>query len=466
MKTSKKLMASLLCVAAVAPATTGFAANSWVFSGFSTNDYNIATGIYDKIWYEVDSHGIPTGNQKLDGVAKTIEWRHDFYERDYPHNEVVRLYLDGEKTSVTKDSGALADWETKFEPEMWEVQYPYRIYERLKSNVPGIGWHPNTLEHRGLTQNDLFKYLGKNEPVTQTYEYFGFGPYRIINKDTIASDEYRPGLAQALYNGFYWYDGAKDLNGNYIVDSSALLDDFGIDYTFPFDVSSVDMLSAKYSDGSYVMSNEDISNQIKVFKSEYLVGKDYVNGGNQKIDTATYYTKTEDASMFNANFIKDCSKDHPAQVTWTNEMNEKEFPYRQYQFMVVDGVICDGRYIGVDAEGNKLYLPYVYRYTGGNASPNVEWAYAFVEEAYPHEVYFEKILDGVPTGEYKSFEQRGGSYGTVIYAPTIGELDYKIKSVFGVADYDSDDIFYDGYNYSINLNVQNQIANTANAALK
>ena len=134
--------------------------------------------------------------------------------------------------------------------------------------------------------------------------------------------------------------------------------------------------------------------------------------------------------------------------------------------MIVDGVICDGRYIGVDAEGNKLYLPYVYRYTGGNASPNVDWQYAFVEEAYPHEVYFEKILDGVPTGEYKSFGQRGGSYGTVVYAPTIGELDYKIKSVFGVADYDSDDIFYDGYNYSITLNVDSQIAKTADAALK
>lgn len=468
MKTTKKLMAGLLCAAAVLPGTTSLAANSWVFSGFSTNNYNIATGIYDKIWYEVDSHGIPTGNEKLDGVAKTVEWRHDFYERDYPHNEVVRLYLDGTKTSVTKDSGALADWETKFEPEMWEVQYPYRIYERLKSNIPGIGWRPNTLEHRGLTQNDLFKYLGKNEPVTQTYEYFGFGPYRIINKDTIASSEYRPGLAQALYNGFYWYDGAKDINGNYIVDSSSLLNRLGIDVSdsLPLNELTVSALSDKNGDGTFKMSNEDISNKIHVFKSEYLVGRDYVNGGKQKIDTATYFTKTEDESMFNANFIKDCTADHPAQISWTNEMNEKEFPYQQYQYLIIDGVICDGSYIGVDADGNKLYLPYLFRYTGGNASPNVEWKYAFVEEAYPHEVYFEKILDGVPTGEYQSFGQRGGKFGTVVYAPTIGELDYKIKSVFGVADYDSDDIFYDGYNYSITLNVDSQIAKTADAALK
>ena len=466
MNNLKKAAAGLICAVLSASAVASVSANEWIFSGYSTDSQNIQTGVYNKIWYEVDEHGIPTGNEKLEGVASTVEWRHDFYELDFPHNEVVRLYLDGVRTSVTKDSGALADFETKFEPEMWEVQYPYRIYERLKSYVPGVGWHPNTLEHRGVTTTDLFKYLGKNEPVTQTYEYFGFGPYRIIDKDTIASGEYRPGSSQALYNDFYNYAGAKTLNGDYIVDSSKLLGKLNIDCSFPYEDLTPEKLSAKTPDGHYVMSNEDISGLIKVFKSEYLTGRDYVNGGNQKIDTATYYTKTKDESMFNPHFIMDCSTDYPAQISWTEEYYQKDFPYKQYQYLIIDGVVCDGSWVGFDIYGNDVWLPYIYRYTGGNESPDVQWVYAFIEEAYPHEVYFEKILDGVPTGVYKSFEQRGGRYGTVIYADTIGELDYKLKSEFGIADYNSDDIFYDGYVYGINIDVQDQITNAANAAMQ
>ena len=345
------------------------------------------------------------------------------------------------------------------------------------------------IEHRGLTDDDYLKYLGKNEPVTQTYEYFGFGPYRIINKDTITSGEYRPGSSQALYNDYYWYAGAQDLNGNYIVDSSMLLEDLGISYgmnemskeeeqattweewkewdSWLEDTERLcQALSVKDGSGQYVISNVELAAHIPVFRSEYLRGNDYGNGGMQKIDTATYYTKTKDKSMFNPNIVVDCSRDYPAQISWTEEYYEQAFPYHEYQYLIIDGVVCDGRWIGVDANGNDVKLPTIYRYTGGDASPDVEWVYAFIEEAYPHEIYFEKLLDGVPTGVYKSFEQRGGRYGTVIYADTIGELDYKLKSEFGIADYNSDDIFYDGYVYSINIDVQNQITNAANAAMQ
>lgn len=484
MNNLKKAAAGLICAVLSASAVVSVSANEWIFSGYSTDSYNIQTGVYNKIWYEVDDNGIPTGKEKLEGVAENVEWRYDFYEALYPHNMVERLYLDGIKTSVTRDSGGLADLETKFIPDMWEVQYPYRIYERLSTYRPnqyGVWtWMRNELPanetHRGLTDADYLKYLGKNEPVTQTYEYFGFGPYRIINKDTITSGEYRPGSSQALYNDYYWYAGAQDLNGNYIVDARMLLDDLEIDYdkdgTFEGswlnDTQRMcELLSERnMQTGQYIVSNEEIAKHIPIFKSEYLRGNDYGNGGMQKIDTATYYTKTKDESMFNPHFIMDCSADRPAQISWTEEYYEQAFPYHEYQYLIIDGVVCDGRWIGVDANGNDVKLPTIYRYTGGDASPDVEWVYAFIEEAYPHEVYFEKILDGVPTGVYKSFEQRGGRYGTVIYADTIGELDYKLKSEFGIADYNSDDIFYDGYVYGINIDVQDQITNAANAAMQ
>ena len=395
MKNTKKVLAGVLCVATVAASTTAFAGNSWKFKGYSTEDWNVSNGVYNKMWYEVDARGIPTGREKYEGVASKVEWKHEFYERDYPHAEVNRLYLDEQATEVLGDSGAFADWEMKYEPEMWEVQYPYRIYERLKTNIPGIGWYANTLEHRGVTEADLLKYLGKNEPVTQTYEYFGFGPYRIINKDVIEQDNYRPGKEQALYNGHYWYEGATDLDGNYIVDSSKLLDDFGIDSSLPFYeaycadcetttphiatdvVNDNECLSCWNAWNGYDVSNAKIANNIHVFKSEYLVGKDYVKGGNQKIDTATYYTKTLNAGMFNPHFIIDTNRDNVASIAWTNEMYEHDYvishnmlPNKQYQYLIVDGVILDGRRIGTDwslgtdPAVNGIYLPTVYRYVG------------------------------------------------------------------------------------------------------
>ena len=493
MNNLKKAAAGLICAVLSASAVASVSANEWIFSGYSTDSQNIQTGVYNKIWYEVDEHGIPTGNEKLEGVAENVEWRYDFYEALYPHNMIERLYLHAIKTSVRRDSRGLPDLETKFIPDMWEVQYPYRIYERLNTYRPDEfgtwDWLPNKLardpadgpiEHRGLYDTDQLKYLGKNEPVTQTYEYFGFGPYRIIDKETIESGEYRPGSSQALYNDYYKYAGAKTLNGDYIVDASKLLEDLGIDYTgqntnsdwYKWDSWLADTgklcqeLSKKDSNGQYIISNEEIAAHIPIFKSEYLRGSDYGNGGMQKIDTATYYTKTKDESMFNPHFIMDCSNDYPAQISWTEEYYQKDFPYKQYQYLIIDGVVCDGSWVGFDIYGYDVWLPYIYRYTGGNESPDVQWVYAFIEEAYPHEVYFEKILDGVPTGVYKSFEQRGGRYGTVIYADTIGELDYKLKSEFGIAEYNSDDIFYDGYVYSINIDVQDQITNAANAAMQ
>lgn len=388
MKNTKKILASVLCIATVAATTTAFAGNSWKFKGYSTTPANVRAGVYNKLWYEVDARGIPTGKHKADGVASNVQWKHDFYERDYPHAEVNRLYLDGQATDVLMDSGAFADWEIKYVPEMWEVQFPYRIYERLKTNIPGIGWYANTLEHRGVTSADLFKYLGKNEPVTQSFEYFGFGPYRIIDKDIIEQANYRAGWSshelnknQALYNGFYWWEGATDLNGNYIVDSSKLLSALGMDaadYAFPLDDSDacVNMLSAMDAHGNFEVTNAEIAAMIDVFKSEYLTGRDYVAGGNQVIDTATYYTRTLNAAMFNPVIVIGTTTDNVAKIDWTNETYEFEFDvfdgHRQYQYLIVDDVVLDGRRIGTDwtkgtdPEVNGIYLPCVYRYTGGS----------------------------------------------------------------------------------------------------
>ena len=60
-------------------------------------------------------------------------------------------------------------------------------------------------------------------------------------------------------------------------------------------------------------------------------------------------------------------------MSWTKPTFEMKAPYKMYQFLVVNGLVFDGR--------NDL--PRIWRYTGGKATPNVEWKYAFPEADLP-----------------------------------------------------------------------------------
>jgi len=60
------------------------------------------------------------------------------------------------------------------------------------------------------------------------------------------------------------------------------------------------------------------------------------------------------------------------------------------------------RFVKVSTEPGKAKLPYIWRYTGGYANPQVEWKVAFAEAAVPYEIYEEKFVDGKRVYEYRS----------------------------------------------------------------
>lgn len=65
-------------------------------------------------------------------------------------------------------------------------------------------------------------------------------------------------------------------------------------------------------------------------------------------------------------------------------MYEMDEPYCYYQYLIVNGVAMDGH--------NDT--PRIFRYTGGKATPEVQWKYAFVEADYPYSIVEYKYIRG------------------------------------------------------------------------
>ena len=76
------------------------------------------------------------------------------------------------------------------------------------------------------------------------------------------------------------------------------------------------------------------------------------------------------------------------------------------------------RFVKVTLEDGQTTLPYIWRYTGGFANPEIKWMYAFTEKARPYENYEEKWvkdMDGnwVPTGEIRSMHTFANDVPTI-----------------------------------------------------
>lgn len=377
MRKARRIFAIALCALMLVSTLAVGAANQWVFRGHRIDNDAIRTGIYPKQWYEVDANGVPTGNFKEDGRANNVEWRHVWYEKDYPHAEIVALYLEGNYAGIIRESGAVANWPVEYVPEMWELKYPYRILERLTTTMPDGTKYANTLEHRGITKDVLLAFLGKNEKVTMSYEYFGFGPFRIVDRATIENSNYRPvtihcttwncdhkecNVSPALANNYYTWRGATTQNGNYIVYAGDMLAAAGVNgYNWPAALND-DITAYGYTDAQ-------IRAMIPVFTSQYLMGPDYATNSMQKIDIASHFGLSQVASYYDPHFIMPGAGDMVAQIAWSETKFEAEWPYAEYETLVVNGVELDGSFVGFDLAGNRVKLPNVYRYTGGFRVP-------------------------------------------------------------------------------------------------
>ena len=188
---NKKVMricAAAMAVICLLGATSVFA--GWKLAGYDVCDNAVATGRYACIYHEYDANGIFTGAVKvgeeiytigLDSIlpayAQSVEWKVEFVDRTYTclsdssdkyfnHEQLgdhacgnlqyARLYLDGKAQPRVAATGAFAKIEYKWVDLWWDMAAPYKIYQKLYANLPGLGWYTDSsypMQYSGVNEN-------------------------------------------------------------------------------------------------------------------------------------------------------------------------------------------------------------------------------------------------------------------------------------------------------------------------
>lgn len=385
----KKRRIAVFLAAAMAFGSVSASAE-WYFAGYDTRDLNNIGKIYNE-----KVNGYFTSKSKIDPVSpESVEWRFEGYEYNYPHAGYDRLYLEGTYQKITRYNNQFPQWETRFKDYMWEVCVDpatggHRIYQRQQTNIPGKGWSWDFGENESV-EAVLLSPTNRNAQVSYSFQAFGVANF--------------------------------DLNGRFVSpEVAAMYETFGVNNKiFDYDYNTREIaegtffhnanLSALDVNGQYVVSDEEIASQVGAIQSKFVTGPSFHNDNPTK-DVAALYLANSDKGW---NWDWDVVRYGGAKVAWTPLSYEMEEPYRQYQYLVVNGLVLDGR--------NDT--PRVYRYTNGKATPNVEWRYVnwmdlgtdlanYPMASNPFNIIEWKYIDGkpaynadgspvlrIPTGEY------------------------------------------------------------------
>lgn len=386
MKSIKRILAIVCAVTAM---TTAVASAEMIFAGYDTT----TPGDYGKLYYEV-INGEYTSKLLREPVAdEDVEWKLAGYELLWPHAGYEILHLEGnEQTRVTRTTNLFPQWETRFQDFMWELYGNHRIWQRQQTKIDNAVWVWDFAKE-GYSEDSIFTPTTRYADVEEEFRSYG-----IANLDN---------------NGYYVYD----INGK-VYNEEKWANYVRFDMPAPFNVERdpitgaptkeivagdffyKDNLSARDENGEYVVSDEDILKALDLPVSKFLTGPTYYGEEATKDVAAIYYANKD----FGWNWDYDTVKvDHIGLIGWTAPEYQMAEPYDYYQYLIVNGVVMDGR----------ADTPRIFRYTGGKASPDVEWKYAFAEkdEELPwgtkkFNVVEEKWIrdnDGemIPTGEFR-----------------------------------------------------------------
>ncbi len=403
----KKRMAAIVMVAVLMLSTLSVSAE-WLWAGYDT------TNLYDigKIYNEVIG-GNYTGNVKVEALPlDEIEWKTEGFEYAYPHAGYDRLYLEGNAQQITRYNNLFPQWETRFADYFWEIYGNnagvHKIYQRQQTNIPGYGWRWDFSDDEAVDKS-LCVRTNRVADVKESFKIIGVGPFNL--KGEVICDE----EILAMYDRFGVNNNIFDI----IPDTKDIVDG---------SFFSEENLSQKDGYGKYVVTDEDIAAMAGSIVSKVLTGPSYVGAGVEVKDVAAEYLKNGDVWDWDWDTVKYGG----AQVSWTAPMYEMREPYKMYQYLIINGLVFDGR----------ADLPRIYRYTGGVATPKVEWKYAFAELAAPHSVIEFKYVDGklaidevtgepiyrVPTGEYAKVYAKSTAKDVEIWLKD-ANADVKIASI-------------------------------------
>ena len=199
------------------------------------------------------------------------------------------------------------------------------------------------------------------------------------------------------------------------------------DGVLSYDEKVTSLLSQRDDHGRYVITDADISAMIGVVENQYITAK-FSKNSNDGLATRNiaeeYLKHRNDGWNWNYGTLR-VKAEGPA-ISWTDPAVtfENTDPYLQYQYLVVNGVAMDGHYIGLDKNGNKLYADKIIRYTGGKATPNITWKFAFFRKAIDkdgteipnvYEVVEQKFVNGQPGYDGFVTDKNGNVVGNPIY---------------------------------------------------
>lgn len=434
MKAKKRILA-LVC--AVSALTATAASAQWQFAGYDTTN----PPEYGKIYNEI-LNGKYTSKQKIEKLdPEAAEWKFEGYELQYPHAGYERLYLEGNaQKAITRKTSRFPQWETRFRDFMWEVCGDHRIYQRQQTKINNSYWAWD-FGADAYDESLVFVPTTRYAAVTDS-----FGLYGIANLDP---------------NGNYVFD----INNNVYNDEKyTLYADFGVmPKAFNVKLDEEGNPTKEIVDGDFfnaenlsrldenthefAVSDWEIAQNLDIMKSKFVTGPSYYGENGTKDVAAMYYANREYNWAWDADTVVNT---HETEIGWTKPQYEMAEPYFYYQYLIVDGLVMDGR----------ADTPRIYRRTGGKASPDIEWRYAFVEADYPFNVVEYKFIRDNDGKMVQAFDENGvpefrypsGEFGNSYFKVTDTEIQYWIKDAKGdrmvesISRNDSDfGSWYEGY---------------------
>ena len=352
--------------------------DNMVFAGYDLTNPESPNRIYNEV-----INGQYTNKQVL--VPADPQWKAEGYEAVYPYAGYSRMYLDNKKQPVTAYNNLFPQWETRRRDYMWEMKSPYIIWERQQTKVNGKQWQWDYGNEKfGISDSVVKTRTNRQAYVTDiSMKKYGFGSY--LKDGTPLND---------ANEKMYQYFGVKASDEwNQLVSSTL----------------TAQKLSEKDENNRYVLTDDYLKSIIPVVRSKFITAK-FNAKGNAGLATknvaAEYLLHADESWQWDGDSFDVV---YNAKIDWTKPSYEMAEPYNYYQYLIVDGVVLDG------TNGKDRIL----RYTGGKATPKVEWKFAFFqlaqnsEGADVYEIVEQKYVDGakatnaqgefiyrIPTGEY------------------------------------------------------------------
>ena len=425
----KKGILRVVCAVSLLAVTSASA--EWKFAGYDTTNPNQ----YGKIYNEV-LRGKFTSKQKVDPVdPKDVEWKFESYELDYPHAGYERLYLEGNpQAAITRTAPVFPQWETRFRDFMWEITSPYRIYQRQETKIFNKTWRWDFGKNE-YDESLVFVPTTRFAPVTIDYRTYGFanldneGKYVFDVNGKVYNHE-----KNELYVDFEIKDQIRPFNVELDAKGNPTSQIVAGDFFHSDNLSRLD------STNQFAVSDWEIAAHIDHIESKFVTGPTYAGEPATKDVAGVYYQYAAagwrgwdwdpDTILMNRTknglIYGDDGKAYtpieaallgiepkPVKIAWGTPEFENDYPYRYFQYLIVNDVILDGH--------NDT--PRVFRYTGGVATPDVAWNFAFAEAAYPYQVVEYKYLknnegkwmlavdgNGLPIWRYAPVSEMGRTY--------------------------------------------------------